>query len=111
MKATLRLVSSLEGAGRTFLPRRSSASSTKVQPSRFLSTASRYGDGDDGNSRLRSLRAQGEKRRDYCNDVDFKLNLAFLVLYRAPGKSLYMVARYFFLLLLNCSAWPCLGPA
>ena len=31
--------------------------------------------------------------------------------YRAPGKCLYVVARNFFLLLLNCSAWPCLGPA
>ena len=31
--------------------------------------------------------------------------------YRAPGKSLYVVARNFFLLLLNCSAWHCLGPA
>ena len=26
-------------------------------------------------------------------------------------KGSYMVARIFFLLLLNCSAWPCLGPA
>ena len=32
-------------------------------------------------------------------------------LYRAPRKCLYLVARYFFLLLLNSSAWPCLGPA
>ena len=24
---------------------------------------------------------------------------------------MYVVARNFFLLLLNCSAWPCLGPA
>merc|ERR1739842_13568 len=31
-------------------------------------------------------------------------------MYRAPGKCLYVVARNFFLLLLNCSAWPCLGP-
>ena len=28
-----------------------------------------------------------------------------------PRKSLYVVARNFFLLLLNCPAWPCLGPA
>ena len=27
------------------------------------------------------------------------------------NKGLYVVARNFFLLLLNCSAWPCLGPA
>ena len=26
-------------------------------------------------------------------------------------KGSYVVARIFFLLLLNCSAWPCLGPA
>ena len=32
-------------------------------------------------------------------------------LYRAPKKCLYVVARNFFLLLLYCSAWPCLGPA
>ena len=32
-------------------------------------------------------------------------------LYRAPGKCSYVVARSFFLLLLNCSAWLCLGPA
>ena len=29
--------------------------------------------------------------------------------YRAPGKSVYVVARNFFLLLLNCSSWPCLA--
>ena len=32
-------------------------------------------------------------------------------LYRAPVKCLYVVARSFFLLLLNCSAWPCLAVA
>jgi len=32
-------------------------------------------------------------------------------MYRAPGKGLYVVARNFFLLLLNCSAWPCLAVA
>ena len=31
--------------------------------------------------------------------------------YRGENKGLYVVARNFFLLLLNCSAWPCLGPA
>ena len=31
--------------------------------------------------------------------------------YREANKGLYVVARNFFLLLLNCSAWPCLGPA
>ena len=31
--------------------------------------------------------------------------------YRAPKKCVYVVARNFFLLLLNCSAWTCLGPA
>ena len=32
-------------------------------------------------------------------------------MYRAEKKSWYVVARNFYLLLLNCSAWPCLGPA
>ena len=32
-------------------------------------------------------------------------------LYRAPGKSVYVVARNFILLLLNFSAWPCLAVA
>ena len=32
-------------------------------------------------------------------------------MYRAPGKCLYVVARNFFLLLLDCSAWPSVGPA
>ena len=32
-------------------------------------------------------------------------------MYRGGNKGLYVVARNFFLLLLNCSAWPCLGPA
>ena len=31
--------------------------------------------------------------------------------YRGEKKSWYVVARNFFLLLLNFSAWPCLGPA
>ena len=31
--------------------------------------------------------------------------------YRARNKGLYVVARNFFLLLLDWSAWPCLGPA
>ena len=34
-----------------------------------------------------------------------------LCIYRYRLKSLYVVARNFFLLLLNCSVWPCLGPA
>ena len=32
-------------------------------------------------------------------------------IYRGGNKGLYVVAINFFLLLLNCSAWPCLGPA
>ena len=32
-------------------------------------------------------------------------------LYRDSQKDLYVVARALLLLLLNCSAWPCLGPA
>ena len=31
--------------------------------------------------------------------------------YREVNKGLYVVAKNFFLLLLNCSARPCLGPA
>ena len=31
--------------------------------------------------------------------------------YRDRQKCLYVVARSLFLLLLTCSAWPCLGPA
>ena len=34
-----------------------------------------------------------------------------LLHYRAEKKSWYVVARNVFLLLLNLSAWPCLGPA
>ena len=34
-----------------------------------------------------------------------------ITIYRARNKGLYVVARNFFLLLLNCSAWPCLGVA
>ena len=43
-----------------------------------------------------------------CSHVQ---GLFLISVYRAPGKCLYVVARNFFLLLLNCSAWPCLGPA
>ena len=40
------------------------------------------------------------------------LSVQLFCVYRAPGKkSLYVVARNFFLLLLNCSAWPCLAVA
>ena len=35
----------------------------------------------------------------------------FRYVYIGGNKGLYVVARNFFLLLLNCSAWPCLGPA
>ena len=31
--------------------------------------------------------------------------------YRAPKNGLYEVARNLILLLLTCTAWPCLGPA
>ena len=31
--------------------------------------------------------------------------------YRGPRNGFYVVGRNFFLLLLNCYAWPCLGPA
>ena len=35
----------------------------------------------------------------------------FCCMYRAEKKSWYVVARNFFLLLLNFSAWPCLAAA
>ena len=34
-----------------------------------------------------------------------------MCMYRGENKGLYVVARNFLLLLLNCSAWPCQGPA
>ena len=39
------------------------------------------------------------------------IELAHIYIYRAEKKSWYVVARSFFLLLLNFSAWPCLGAA
>ena len=39
------------------------------------------------------------------------LHLCTWQMYRDSLKGLYMVARIFFLLLPNCSAWLCLGPA
>ena len=40
-----------------------------------------------------------------------KVVVVWKLLYRYWLKSLYMVAWNFFLLLLNCYGWPCLGPA
>ena len=40
--------------------------------------------------------------------VSFSLGVQ---IYREGNKGLYVVEGNFFLLLLNCSAWPCLGPA
>ena len=47
------------------------------------------------------------------NDVQFSCPATVRtdVMYRAEKKSWYVVARNFFLLLLNFSAWPCLGAA
>ena len=44
--------------------------------------------------------------------VSYYANIIFfwLCIYRDPRKGLYVVGRNFFLLLLNSSAWPCLGP-
>ena len=42
---------------------------------------------------------------------DVILVIENILVYRAEKKFWYMVARNFFLLLLNFSAWPCLGPA
>ena len=37
--------------------------------------------------------------------------IIYILIYREVNKGLYVVARNFFPLLLNCSAWPYLGPA
>ena len=39
------------------------------------------------------------------------VTISVFYLYRAEKKSLYMVARYFFLALFSFSAWPCLAVA
>ena len=44
------------------------------------------------------------------NNVVLRLGFCWTI-YRARNKGLYVVARNFFLLLLNCSAWPCLAVA
>ena len=43
--------------------------------------------------------------------IDSNLSLTTKQKYRDLQKGLYVVARILFLLLPNCSAWPCLGPA
>ena len=55
---------------------------------------------DEGHSLLLTMNVEGirVRRGEDCS-------------YRAEKKSWYVVARNFFLLLLNFSAWPCLGPA
>ena len=51
-----------------------------------------------------------KKAKKYARETfDLKENAPLY--YRAPKICLYVVARNFFLLLLTCSAWPCLGPA
>ena len=49
----------------------------------------------------------------FCNAISRLVSsvVTALTLYRAEKKSWYVVARNFFLHLLNFSAWPCLGPA
>ena len=44
----------------------------------------------------------------YLHDVRKLLDVLIL---EPPVQSLYVVVRNCFLRLLNCSAWPCLGPA
>ena len=46
-----------------------------------------------------------------CNPCAVHGSTCGTCVYRTPGKSLYMIARIFFLLLLNCSAWPSLAVA
>ena len=69
-------------------------------------------------SSLSQLGAESVRRCHACwwsdSDRQFSLgtcSVTSVKKYRAPGKCLYVVARNLFLLLLNCSAWPCLGPA
>ena len=48
------------------------------------------------------------------NQIIYFINLrrkGMIYMYRGGNKCVYVVARNFFLLLFNCSAWPCLGPA
>ena len=51
------------------------------------------------------------KEVEYSLYVKIKLLFHFLMMYRDRLKGWYVVARNFFLLLLNCSAWPCLAVA
>ena len=47
-------------------------------------------------------------------DIGFRESKSYhevRMIYRGGNKGLYVVARKFFMLLLNCSAWPGLGPA
>ena len=59
--------------------------------------------------------AGGEKAELFCScsssSSDRQCCLCSFILYRGGNKGLYVVARIFFLLFLNRSAWPCLGPA
>ena len=55
---------------------------------------------------------------DKCNGGSSQLTARYtrthlypIAIYWVRLKGSYVVARIFFLLLLNCSAWPCLGPA
>ena len=50
-----------------------------------------------------------DEDEDEDDDLDDSYDLTGA--YRGPRNGLYVVGRNFFLLLLNCSAWPCLGPA
>ena len=56
------------------------------------------------------VQAEGERKAG--GSWIYKTHIPFSsALYRGENKGLYGVARNFFLLLLNCSAWPCLGLA
>ena len=67
--------------------------------------------GDD-NRRRQTISTLGNRRLDLPNIVWYvKPKQCTNWIYREINKGLYVVARNFFLLLLNCSAWPCLGPA
>ena len=59
------------------------------------------------------IRQVAEPKKERCLDSDFAQpgTGAFLHPVQSPQKSGYVVARNFFLLLLNSSAWPCLAVA
>ena len=61
-------------------------------------------------SSLNGLRKYGIRHDSMREEIPI-LEQLLVALYRGGNKGLYVVARNFFLVLLNFSAWPCLGAA